>query len=394
MPMFPNGLKSLRDLLRSPAFAPATLSGFYMNGSTNPALKAAVARVKGGTGRGRIVQKGDSTTVGQGGGTTADTYGLTNARPFRPGAVLAGLLTSAGIPALDTAVVSDNGMYNASSFTAGILGYDTRLASPAPVWSIAGKSQIYAGGGFLNSNTGVFSCTEIGDSCEIIYYNSANGTLNFTVDGAAPASGPASATVASGTGFTSVTIKAASVGSHVWGMAGSVVNLAACEMRVYDSTKPALDIINHAVLGGTSAGQSATDSAKHWDNLEALAFAAPDLTTINLGLNDMNGGVSVSTYTANLQAIITQAKVSGDVLLIFPTPASGNYNNNVSAFDAAAQSLAASNGIPYFSLYQYYGPWTSAFGTRQFDGIVHPKAALYAEIAGLEQQALNLMLAA
>lgn len=130
-----------------PPFVPP--AGFALNGSTNVALKAMVARVKRGAGRGLIVWKGDSTTVGQGGGTTADGYGLTNARPNRPPAVLASLLSAAGVATLDNAMVGDNGMTIAGGFA--LAGYDARFA--AGNGNFAGGLD-FAGGSYRSPGTG------------------------------------------------------------------------------------------------------------------------------------------------------------------------------------------------------------------------------------------------
>ena len=150
----------------------------------------------------------------------------------------------------------------------------------------------------------------------------------------------------------------------------------------------------HASLAAVATQQAAKDSSSGWYNSDSLVFDAPDLTTIKLGLNDMNTNVAVADYKSALQSIVADAQKSGDVLMLFPTPSGGNYNNNVSAFNDAAKSVASAAGVPFFSLWEYYGPWTSAFGARQADGVVHPNTALYAEIAGLVKSAIDSMVAA
>ena len=370
---------------------PTLPNGFYMNGATSPALKAAVSRVKANTGRARMVMKGDSTTVGQGGGSSADGAGLTGARANRISKVLAGLLTNDGIPTLDGSIVSDNGMY-VTNFS--LPGYDTRTALYTPAWGVL-AGQALAGGGYLSSNTGAlyFSPDTTVDTFEIVYYQGNAYTLAFTIDGIAPASGPASITVTNVSGLAKVVVKAASVGTHFLKITGNNTLGAVRSITAYNSTAAALDIVMHASLAATSANQAAA-GANHWSNNDSLGFDAPDLTTINLGLNDMAAGVTTSAFTTNLQTIITKAKVSGDVLLVFPTPAGGSYNTGVADFNTAAKNLAASNGIPFLSLYEYYGLFTSTFGARLFDGAVHPKADLYAEIAGLYRTMINAMVAA
>lgn len=81
-------------------------------------------------------------------------------------------------------------------------------------------------------------------------------------------------------------------------------------------------------------------------------------------------------------------------MLVFPTSAGSSYNNNVDQFHSAAKSVAASTGVPFLSLYEHYGAFNSTFSARLFDGVVHPNAALYAEVAGLMKSAIDKMVAA
>jgi len=375
-----------------PGKAPA-MTGFYMNGASNSKLKAAVARVKNGTGRARMVVKGDSTEVGQGGGSNADGNRLTGARANRPASVLAGLLTNSGIPAFDGSIVADNGL---SITSIPIYTYDPRVGVSGPnYWGTSGN-QNFAGGGYFTTNTGglSFNPPQPVDTFEIVYYNSANLTFYFAIDGAAPASGPSSATASYGTGIVRQIVKASSVGSHTLNVTASSAAGAFRSITAYDSTKAGLDILVHASLAAVATQQAAKDSSSGWYNADSLVFDAPDLTTIKLGLNDMNTNVAVADYKSALQSIVADAQKSGDVLMLFPTPSGGNYNNNVSAFNDAAKSVASAAGVPFFSLWEYYGPWTSTFGARQADGVVHPNTALYAEIAGLVKSAIDSMIAA
>ena len=152
----------------TPVPAP-TIAGFARNGSGNAAVSAMLARVRGGTGRGKIVMKGDSTTVGQGGGTTADPYRLTGARANRPAAVLAAGMTAAGIPAVDGSVVADNGL--GAFATVPLPAYDPRIDLGSPAWTFV-ADQSFAGAALMqNSAGGIASFTPAGpvDRFELVY---------------------------------------------------------------------------------------------------------------------------------------------------------------------------------------------------------------------------------
>lgn len=380
-------------------FAPP--AGFALNGSTNVALKAMVARVKRGAGRGLIVWKGDSTTVGQGGGTTADGYGLTNARPNRPPAVLASLLSAAGVATLDNAMVGDNGMTIAGGFA--LAGYDARFA--AGNGNFAGGLD-FAGGSYRSPGTGPDSFTPDGpvDRFEVVIFNSNGYTLTFLIDGAAPeaitvagATGSPAATVSGdtvnvatpGSGFTRLIITAAA--THTLSWRANAMNLGAIRsVTGYASGDRAIDQLVHASLGASAAQQAASGNA--WQNLDALGFDAPDLTIINLGLNDMNNAVSAASYQASLQALVAKGKASGDVLLAFPHPAAAPYNTNVAALRSAAADVAAASGVAFISLFDHFGgSFTPALQARMFDGAVHGNAGFCAEVAIVYRDCIRAM---
>jgi len=288
-----------------PTTAPVSISGFYLNGASSPKLKAAVSRIKAGTGRGRMVMKGDSTTVGQGAGSTADGYGLTGARPNRIAKVLAGLLTSAGTPTLDGSLVSDNGMWVANNFS--LLDYDSRAVLPIN-WTIYNDKN-FAGSGFFSGGGGqVLTITPdtAVDTFEIAYYNSVSVSIGVKIDGSVPASGPASINISSSSGLSKAIVRAPSPGTHTLTLTAGGAGVAVRSITAYNSNQSAMDILVHAALGANTWDQSASN-ASGWGNNDSLGFDAPDFTTVNLGLNDMSQGVGVSDYSNNLNAIVNKA---------------------------------------------------------------------------------------
>lgn len=366
----------------TPTPTPAALNGYYANGATNTKLKAAIARVTGGTGRGMIVYAGDSITTGQGGGT--GTNGIAGARTARFPSKVAELLTSSGIPTLDNGIESDNGAYVGGS---SLPLYDTRATLGG--WQIS-QGMSFSGGGFLRPSPDTpLTLTIPGvDTFVAIPYNSNSGTYTAQIDGAAPASGGTFTSTAAGN-FTKYEIKTASLGNHTISLLGPV-SAAFRSLRAYNSAVAAFDSSVHSALGAASFQQASTGGT-NWNCVEALKFDAPDLTIIMLGANDMFNAVATSTFSGALQTLVTAGKVSGDVLLVFPPPAKDRYNTNVSDYNAAAKAVAATNGVAFFSFWEYYGPFTTEFGTRYYDGQVHPKAELYAEMGGLIKQAIDLM---
>lgn len=401
----------------TPAPAPApnptptpTLIGFYPNGASNAKLKAALSRVSGGTGRAKGLFIADSVlATGQGTSTEAapGPYGLVNARKNRPAAVFAASLSAAGIPAIDGSFVGDNGLLLANQTP--LPTYDPRvsLGTGTGAWAPTGGLS-FAGGNYLvasNTGTELLSYTPEGqvDTFEVVLYNSiattSSGPLYIDIDGSPPATGM-NPIVLSGTGGFARFVYTVPLGSHTFRLLDNDPShqAALCSITAYNSAAKALDLKVPGSCGSSSsdlAATSATNQIQRWSRLEYYAFEAPDFAVVSAGYNDMNNGVSVTTYTAALQAIIDTVKQTGDPLLVFPSPAGGSYYSNASAFHDAAKSLAASEGIAFLSLYDHYGStFTPTIQARTFDGIVHQKAEYAAEQAGLIRQAFNRMLSA
>jgi lysophospholipase L1-like esterase len=373
---------------------PPSLIGFYLNGSTNSKLKAGFTRVQAGTGRAKWCVKGDSTSVGQW-AVEDGQDGLTGSRPLRPAAKIAALYTAAGIPMLDNSVIGDPSF---TAFNRGSLTetnrYDPRLSYKN--FTSNGDNH-FAGAGVLYIDSQGFMSLQLPNVDTFVMSVFGSGSPyppTLLIDGAAPASGPTTLPGPAGPPYLlSATIKAASVGTRNGAMAEQGAGGANIRgMYGYNSQVPAWDILFHANGGATAASQASSNG--QWYNQESLAFDAPDLTTINCGINDQNTNVPLSTYTSALQSMITQGKASGDVLLIAPHPFTPNAGttNTQQQFNDAAKALAASNGIAFFSLYEYFGGAAAVptISARTHDG-VHPNAGLYADIATAMKQAIDMM---
>lgn len=361
------------------------LNGFSQNGATNTRFIAALNRVKAGTGSGIIVEKGDSTTVGQGAGTGVNF--CTGARVLRSSHIAAGLMRDLGVLCFDRAQMNTNRMEAAGT---SLAAYDPRCVQGG--WALL-ENQNFAGGGamFRNSGPGAFTLTETDvDRFEIVCFNAASGNLDILIDGAAPAIGPATVLInGTGTGLTKIVVGAAAAGTHTLSLS-SAQEIFFRSIRPFKSTALAMDYLDHAALGVTTESQA---SAENFGNRDSILYDAPDLTIIRGGLNDMANNISAATFKSAVQAIITDAKVSGDVLLMSPLPAASPYNNaNIAAYRQALSELAVSNSVSYFDIWQYYGGFTTAYQARTRDG-VHPTAELYAEIGSLQFDAIQNMVA-
>lgn len=88
--------------------------------------------------------------------------------------------------------------------------------------------------------------------------------------------------------------------------------------------------------------------------VKTAVAATPDLTVVNLGLNDQNTGVSQSTYRTNLRTIIaTLQAASSDVLLVYPNQNTLSNTSNMTFIRAEIKDAAKDYGCSLVDLYQY-----------------------------------------
>lgn len=98
---------------------------------------------------------------------------------------------------------------------------------------------------------------------------------------------------------------------------------------------------NHAVGGATSTdGMDRVNWSKREDHL-------PDLAFIMFGLNDVNQGVSIDDYAANLRGMIDHLReVRAAVVLLGPTPFVGR-EDDLAGYNQRAHEVARQAEIPF-----------------------------------------------
>ncbi|WP_294321618.1 hypothetical protein [uncultured Sphingomonas sp.] len=118
----------------------------------------------------------------------------------------------------------------------------------------------------------------------------------------------------------------------------------------WDSALPGIEVANFSIYGTTSIVQGST--AKPASPLNALGSYQPHLTFVKLGTHDINTGVSLAVWEANIRAIVTKAKLTGSVVLIWPSigGASGNYGTDAvrMMWRVRALQIALNSGAIFF----------------------------------------------
>jgi lysophospholipase L1-like esterase len=335
--------------------------------------RTALRNVRARTGRAKVLCCGESTTAGVGAGlppgvTTAD-------RQYAYPDLLAKWLNQLdpALPVRTDSVFGIQGFSTNGYFTSNPKITGTNWTSTTGLNSMGGSP-------FKNSTDTsplVYNPGTTFDRIEIFYWKSPSGVDDLTVDigggtlatlTGAGAAAYASATVNCTRGQNTVNIR----------RAGGAAQAAVFKIRCYDSTDPRVEVYN-AGVGGTLSSFWATSSngnAPGCDPIHAIQTAAPDLFIFDDGINDVNNGTAIATYRANVQAVITAAKVSADVILLSPNPTSAG---DLTAQNQVLKELAIANGCVFMDLFNRWGGSTASFAALGFnyDTYTHPNTLGY-----------------
>ena len=332
-----------------------------------PKTRAALGRVRRGSGNARILCIGDSTTNGYlSNGTTGDlkTYSW-------PGH-LSAMLNASGVNAHFSSFLGSGNGQNAT--------FDPRIGKGTG-W-LTGLSASM-GGLFYYGNSSTSGSLSFTPSVNVDTFNfwyvtfSGYGTFSHDVDGGTATSINSAGATGAVLGGTRSTTLGAHTFNFKWVSGGNVVPIG---VEAYDSTKSWVSVMNAGVHGYKSSDWSAQNP--NYGYAAALTTMAPDLTIVGLGINDWQNGVSLSSFVANMQAIITNAKAVGDCALITPNPTNNVISEATQAgYVQALYSLAAANNVPIIDVFGRFSGFATANTTGLMGDTVHPNGIGYADIA-------------
>lgn len=356
---------------------------FNINAATLTKWRAAVAKVRAGTGRGRIVLCGDSTTAGAGAGSGGTlNYNGAFAKNY-PRAF--GVLLNKSVTTSDNSFMCDQ----ATGIAYGT--YDPRV-SLGTGWSntqlsLSGNMFKFTTGG----GTGTLAFTPAGqiDTIKVVYYTTTgNGTIAVNVDG-----GATLATVNTGAAGNVVTTQTITCtkGAHTINMiAQNNGNCFVLGVIAYDSTAAAVDLVQ----AGASGSKAVTwdNGSLAWSPLNVMPVLAPDLFVLNLTINDSNTPTDLATYTSQMQAIITQMKTTSDVLLMVGVPSNTTQatNGTLDSYVSALKSLAVSNNLGLLNLKTRWVSYAVANPLMPYNDTLHPTPPGYQDVALALVNALNV----
>lgn len=357
---------------------------------------AALARVRNGDGDMRLLCAGDSTTAGAK-ASTAATYVGQKAYPRR----LAELLNTYMVPAAP-GLAAPRG--TSSAITA-----DTRWTAGAG-WAMNGWTNAYCGFGGKGANfrgTGVtggaLTFQEPGvlaDTFDVYYRRAPSsgtaGTFSVQATGGSVVNGDAAA-VGGAPRLDKVTVTAGSAApTNVVTILGltAAKNVEITHIVPRLSTKAQVLVGNAGISGSTTTDwvtYSSNNIANDFGGLGAIKSYAPDLTILDLGINDANALASpVADYISRLQQIVAAAQVSGDVIIKTMMPTAASVAPTTAALEAEYAAAVKGLGVPVIDYFSRTAPGNDylAGGMLNGDGI-HGTDFGYLDVASTVFEALR-----
>jgi hypothetical protein len=284
---------------------------FNVSALTLPHWRAAIANVRNGSGRGKVVFIGDSVTMGFG---TVNAPGFADAFqkafPRVTGKLLNGAAVSSLVPLQDASFFGSQG-----NTLANYNAYDPRVSLGA---FTAAQAVSVGGAGFGYITGGGVSTLAFAPGVNIdnftVYYLQQAGQGHFTTDIDGGASLGDTNTGAGATALGTVT-RTVARGIHTINInAQNNGNLIINGVVAWDSTIPAIDLIQGGIFGATLSTHIVTTNVNSpFPTLKALA---PDLTILEIGASDVVVLTPLATFESQLRTFIVGAQLSGDVLLV------------------------------------------------------------------------------
>jgi lysophospholipase L1-like esterase len=373
-------------LVASPAWGAlhagsVSTAGFHgFTGFNLPNWNTALGLRAAGTRNAKLVCVGDSTTMGIG----ADGSNHANGANLGWPAQLAQMVSNSGYGSW----FGDHNVELGGTLT--LAQFDTRVSIGS--WVSTGNGTQTMGGPMMRATSAsggplAFTPRNYVDTFDVYTFtNNVAASLSIQIDAG-------SATTLSQNSANSLvkTTLTTTLGSHALNVNWISGTPFLVGVYGYNSAAKEISIINAGISGGvvgTTTGTGWTSqSGNPWAPLAVLEAVAPDLTIINLNINDCNAGTAQSTYVAALQSIITAAKVSGDVIITSANPTTTSASLGTQAtYVGYVSALATTNAIPFIDIFNLWG------GVNQsqwmFNGL-HPNFSGYTQIAGYILKAIT-----
>ena len=338
--------------------------------------RAAIARVKAGTGHMKIGLVGDSTQMG------GYALGFANGKAPNCRAVshtpfFAAAMNSVAAPAIHSSFIGDSNVVIGCSSTLPL--YDPRVTLAAG-WASAPTTKC-AGGYYLQNSTNTAAVTflpnEPVDTFDV-YYAVNPGLASFTLGRSGDTTSAAISSAGTAGMGKSTFVGALGSSSALYvqrnGTGGTMYLMG---VDAYNSTRSAIRCINIGWWGGKVADWALNVQA--FDPLPATLALGCDLYVVNSPINEWASATGAATFQAQLDAYVAALLVVGDVLLVT------GYPSQNSSFTLAVQkpyidaiyAVALKYNLAVNDMWQKLGSWeqNNAFG--YYADSLHPVSKLY-----------------
>lgn len=363
------------------SYAPQNAYGINLDPKYLPKFRKCLSNVVKGAGRCMIVRVGDSTTIGINGSGVANWP--------NQGTYLASILTANGIPAYQDGYFGDS-----ETASGGRHLIDSRIS----IGSWQNFAAHYGLGGLVMSSSSAgtpYTFTPYNKTDTCVFYgknnNTAGSTATLTLGSGTPQTIDQSGAIVS---MISSVTATATLGNNacVINYTGSGGQVKLYGLVAYDSTQPAVDIVDAGWWGSAAAHWACTlagglcSNGYYVRSLDTLLALAPDLVIIKAGINDATAGAGhLTSYKTWLQTIITAMAGTSDIILETDNPTTGNATQAVQdSYVSALYDLAISNSIPLIDSYSVWGSYTTANGLGFMSDTLHPASIGYADMARYE----------
>jgi lysophospholipase L1-like esterase len=335
--------------------------------------RVALGKMRGNsTYRPRILCIGASSTWGlnSNGASTGDMMPL--AYPTQ----LTNMLNAAGINAQTDSILggSAGGSRLDKDGRVTNAGAWALAANDATGWSISGRYYTSSTSGNLS-----FLPYKQTDTFKIWYISeTGNGVLGYNINGSGASTVDTSTNNGTIQSFTTTATLGTNTLNLSWSSGGAVKIIA---VEGYNSAVEQVSVMN-AGWGGSKAADW-TINTNFFSPLNAIAPFAPDLSLINLGINDLGPSTPIASYKASLQTLITQCLTYGDVALVAFTPVS-IANKDLATqgtYIDALYELGVTNNIPVIDLWRRFVSYEIMNPLGMYFDALHPNGNGYADMA-------------
>lgn len=340
----------------------------------------ALGQARAKTANANLFLVGDSTTAGYG---AAGNAGI-GARPGNYPVAFAANMAAEGVSIVDGGFFSDQ---NVSINNITGPQYDPRLVFGSG-WATSSSSAV-CGSAIANSTTTnavSFTPAVPFDTLDIYYFTTGGGgSASVNVDGGATI-GTVNFNAAASISKTTFTCP---LGNHTINIARVSGGCYLFGVMAYNSAVKGLCMFQLGSCGAKAIDFTNTNFGSY--SLPALsALCAPALTVINLTINDWIQGTALAAYTAQLQSIITTAKLTGDAVLVTGAPSSVATTPAATqlSYIGAMQSLAATNNVPLLDFHARWESYEALQSLGFYFDQVHPVAAGYNDLASFLSNSL------